>query len=214
MGQWTASDLPVPLSYLCCLIHEIDLLIDVAPFIVTSGVVHQFPWNDTDRLVRVVSKPPIPFVSGLEAVSQRFCFDLLDTPWEAFCLVDFGPEWTKVPNASQEVWRGVPKPPPYQKGLKGVEVKKIVALGKPCGPEGKLTTIIFSGRGDLKVPRWMLPNSLITWLTKTVGRYVFEKAMELVAKFDSSNFAPRLTSNPLYSDVNERIAKFAERQQR
>lgn len=32
-----------------------------------AGLVHQFPSNEADRLVRIASKPPIPFVAGFEA---------------------------------------------------------------------------------------------------------------------------------------------------
>jgi len=90
--HWSASNLPIPMASVVCFVQEIDLLSELAPFVVSSGVVHQFPWNDADRLVRVASKPPIPLVSGVEAVTQRFGFDLLDTPWTGFCFVECGPD--------------------------------------------------------------------------------------------------------------------------
>ncbi|CAE8606766.1 unnamed protein product, partial [Polarella glacialis] len=203
--QWTAYELPVPLPYVLCLVHEIDLLGQVAPFIVSSGVLHQFPWNDADRLVRVVSKPPIPFVPGLAAIAQRFGFDLLDTPWEAFCLVEEGPTW----EAGQ--WRGISRPPPYQSGLKEVEVKSVAALGRPAGPSGDLTTVIFAGKGDLKVPRGMLPNWLVSWLLKTIGRFIYQRALEAVAKFDTSEYGPRLQNSSFYVGLHRRIAEFTQR---
>eukprot|EP00971_Amphidinium_carterae_P133959 2654650-Amphidinium_carterae.1 len=65
--RWTAEDLPCPLPYIIAMVHEVDLLGEIAPYIETSSVVHQFPWSPADRIVRVVSKPPIPLVSGVEA---------------------------------------------------------------------------------------------------------------------------------------------------
>ncbi len=54
----------------CCLVHEFDLVKDIAPFVDVAEVLHQFPWNEPDRIVRVISRPPIPFVSGLELGSS------------------------------------------------------------------------------------------------------------------------------------------------
>lgn len=214
--EWAAFELPIPMPYVLCLVHEVDLLGEVVPFIVNSSVLHQFPWNEADRLVRVVSKPPIPFVSGLEGVAQRFCFDLLDTPWQAFALVEQGPKWESAQGqkgAQGQHWRQVPKPPPFQKGLRQVDMKSVVALGQPVGPEGKLTTILFSAKGKLKVPRNMLPDWLVAWLVKTTGRLVYQQALERVASFDSTKFGPRLKDSKLYAELHQRIAKFAEGRQ-
>jgi len=90
--HWSANMLPIPMASVVCFVQEIGLLSEFAPFVVSSGVVHQFLWNDADSLVRVASKPPIPFVQGGEAVTQRFGFDLLDTPWTGFCFVECGPD--------------------------------------------------------------------------------------------------------------------------
>merc|ERR1711920_561333 len=95
-------------------------------------------------------------------------------------------------------------------GLRQVEVKKLVALARPVGPDGKLTTIIFSGKGDLKVPRSIMPNWLISGLIKTIGRFIFQQALEHVAKFDTSDFGPRLRNSKFYADLNSRIASFIE----
>lgn len=218
--MWTAFDLPVPLPYVLCMVHEVDLLGDIAPFVKDAGVLHQFSSNEADRLVRVISQPPIPMVSGLEAVAQRFGYDLLDTPWEAFCLVEVGPEWSSGNDASPspppaqkgpakpataEQWRGVDRPPIYQKGLKQVDVKKVVALGCPAGPTGECTTIIFSGRGDLKVPRMLLSNWLISWLVKLIGKFIYGRARDRVAKFDSSAHGDRLRSSSFYPELYRRI---------
>lgn len=197
------------MAYVLCLVNEVDLLGEVVPYIVSSGVLHQFASNEADRLVRVVSKPPIPFVSGLESVAQRFGFDLLDTPWEALCLVEMGPEWERPAGAEAEQWRQVPRPPPFQKGYRQVDVKSVVALGRPVGPEGKLSTILFSGKGALKVPRSLLPNWLVTWLVKTIGRLIYQQALERVATFDSSKFGPRLKDSSFYAELHRRIAQFA-----
>eukprot|EP00929_Paragymnodinium_shiwhaense_P115353 TRINITY_DN8414_c0_g1_i2.p1 TRINITY_DN8414_c0_g1~~TRINITY_DN8414_c0_g1_i2.p1 ORF type:complete len:540 (-),score=151.18 TRINITY_DN8414_c0_g1_i2:160-1779(-) len=207
--QWTALELPVPLPYVLCLVNEIDLLGEVAPYIKSSGVIKQFPWNEADRLVRVVSEPPIPFVSGVEAVAQRYGFDLLDTPWEAFLLVETGAEWMLPPGASdpkaEKQWRGVPKPPPFRKGLKEVETKAVVALGRPVGPDGQLTTVLFSGTGDVKIPRSMLPNWLITWLVKLIGRFIFSKALDRIKQFDTTEHGRRLKGSDFYRQLGERI---------
>jgi len=208
--QWVASDLPVPMPYVVCLVHEVDLLGNLAPFILSSSVVKQFPWNQADRLIRVVSKPPIPFVTGLESLAQRYCFDLLDTPWEAFCLVEEMPQWAKAPAGKGEQWRGVPRPPPYQRGMKQVELRSATALGCPVGARGELTTILFSARGVLKVPRSLLPNWLVSWLVKTIGRFIYQQALNRVAEFDTSEFAPRLKSSSFYATLHERIARFVE----
>lgn len=209
--QWTAMELPVPLSHVLCLVQEIDLIGDLIPYVQSAAMLHQFPWNQADQLVRVISKPPIPFVPGLEAISQRFGFDLLDTPWAGFCLVECGPSWTKS-SGSSDNWRGVPKPPTFQAGLKQVEVKTIVALGRPSGKQGELTTILFSGKGDLKVPRKLLPNWLVTWLVKAIGRFVYQHTLDCVAKFDATEHGKRLhgSRGTFYSDMNQRIRQFAE----
>jgi len=205
--QWVAKDLPVTLQHAIAFIHEIDLLVDMVPFLVCAEVLHQFPWNSADRLVRVASRPPIPFVAGLEAVAQRFGFDLLDTPWAGLCLVESGPRWLdSEPNAQcRPLHRGVPKPPPYASGFRSVEVKNMCALARPTGRRGELTTIICSASGDLKVPRSLLPNWLISYLVKTIGRMVFARAMDRVAKFDSSEHGARIQGNPFYKDLSERI---------
>lgn len=211
--QWTALDIPVAMPYVLCLVHEIDLVGEIAPFIKSCGVLHQFPWNEADRLVRVVSEPPIPFVSGIEAVAQRYGFDLLDTPWEAFLLVETGAEWeTPSGSALKEAtgqWRGVPKPPPFRKGLKEVETKAVVALGRPVGPDGQNTTVLFSGAGDVKIPRSMLPNWLITWLVKQIGKYVYKQALDRIKEFETSEHGRRLRGSEFYSKLNERIAAHA-----
>jgi len=219
--MWTAFDLPVPLPYVLCMVQEVDLLGDIAPYVKDAGVLHQFSSNEADRLVRVISQPPIPMVSGLEAVSQRFGYDLLDTPWEAFCLVEVGPDWSSgsqaslTPSSAQkspktagnplEQWRGVSRPPPYQKGLKQVDVKKVVALGCPAGPTGQCTTILFSGAGDLKVPRGLLPNWLISWLVKLIGKFIYQRALDRVDKFDSSAHGARLRASDFYPELYRRI---------
>jgi hypothetical protein len=215
--MWTAFKLPVPMPYVLCMVQEVDLLGDIAPFVKNAGVLHQFSSNEADRLIRVVSQPPIPMVAGLEAVSQRFGYDLLDTPWEAFCLVEIGPEWVdskkdtsegpaqKKKPVSTGQWRGVHKPPLFQKGLKEVDVKKVVALGCPVGPKGECTTILFSGKGDLKVPRWLLPNGLISWLVKLIGRFIYTRALDRVAKFDSSAHGERLRNSTFYPELYRRI---------
>lgn len=217
--MWTAFDLPVALPYVLCMVHEVDLLADIAPFVKNAQVLHQFSSNEADGLVRVNSQPPIPFVAGLEAVAQRFGYDLLDTPWESFCLVEIGPDWVSPPGKKEEPvskkgkdaaavpdrWRGVDRPPPFKSGLKHVDVKKVVALGCPSGPKGDLTTILFSGRGDLKVPRMLLSNWLIHWLVKLIGKYIYGKALDIVAKFDSSAHGDRLRGSSFYPELYRRI---------
>jgi len=210
MIEWSAVGIPIPLPLILCLVHEIDLLGEIAPWIESCGVLHQFPANEADRLVRIVSKPPIPFVPGFEAVAQRYGFDLLDTPWQAMCLVESSPAWQKAEDASasaREQWRGVPRPPPYQKGLKEVDVKTIVALARPAGQKGERTVIIFSGKGDLKVPRWLLPNSLLSLLVKTIAKFVYQKALDRVAQFDSSEHGRRLKGSSFYAKLHSRIAQ-------
>jgi len=218
--MWTAFDLPLPLPKVICLVHEIDLIGDLVPFVKDAGVLHQFSSNAADRLVRVVSQPPIPMVSGLEAVAQRFCYDLLDSAWEAFCLVEVGPTWTSCdssPDAGtqsrEEQWRGVRKPPPFKQGLRQVEVKKVVALARPCGPGGENTTILFSGRGDMKVPRSLLPNWLCSWLVKTIGRYVYQQALDRTAKFESSKHGERMRGSDFYPDLHSRIKAYVDAKQ-
>jgi len=210
--KWTASELPVPFTKVLCLVHEIDLLGDLAPFVKSSEMLHQFPSNEADRLIRVHSKPPIPFVSGLEMTAQRFGFDLLETPWNSFGLVEVGPTWEKPPGAESEQYRGVPRPSPAQKGLKQVDVKSTIVLGRPVGLSGELTTIFFSGKGDLNVPRSLLPDWLIKWLIKLIGRFLFQRALERVAKFDSSEHGRRFQKNKLYEDLNSRIAEHMQAQ--
>jgi hypothetical protein len=208
--QWSASNLPIPMAYLVCLVQEIDLLSELAPFVVSSGVVHQFPWNDADRLVRVASKPPIPFVQGFEVVAQRFGFDLLDTPWEGFCLVECGPDWQQGSSVGSSRHRGVPRPAPTEKGFKQVEVKTVAALGRPVGAQGQQSTIIFSGAGNLKIPRNLLPNWLIQWLIQKVGTFIYQKALERVSEFDKTAFGPRLRASSLYATMHQRITQFTE----
>mmetsp|Transcript_96479 Transcript_96479/g.241967 ORF Transcript_96479/g.241967 Transcript_96479/m.241967 type:complete len:466 (-) Transcript_96479:231-1628(-) len=206
---WTASDLPVPLPLILCLVNEVDLLGDLVPFVLNATRLHDFPWNKADCLSRVVSKPPIPFIAGLEAIEQRFGFDLLDTPWQGLCLVVCGPEWERQPDGSS-IWRGVRRPPPYQAGLKEVDVKTVVALGRPTGQSGELTTIFFSGKGDMKVPRSLLPNWLISNLIKMIGKLIYQKALDRVANFDSSEHGKRLrgSGSTFYAELHERIKQF------
>jgi len=208
--NWSASNLPIPMSYVVCFVQEIDLLSELAPFVVSSGVVHQFPWNDADRLVRICSKPPIPFAQGFEAVAQRFGFDLLDTPWEGFCLVECGPDWQQSPNAGSAGHRDVPRPAPTEKAFKQVEIKTVAALGQPVGAAGQQSTIIFSGSGNLKLPRNLLPNWLIQWLIQKIFIFVYQKALERVAEFEKSAFGPRLKTSSLYATMHQRITKFSE----
>eukprot|EP00416_Gambierdiscus_australes_P035576 CAMPEP_0171099514 /NCGR_PEP_ID=MMETSP0766_2-20121228/51789_1 /TAXON_ID=439317 /ORGANISM="Gambierdiscus australes, Strain CAWD 149" /LENGTH=449 /DNA_ID=CAMNT_0011559159 /DNA_START=62 /DNA_END=1408 /DNA_ORIENTATION=+ len=214
--QWAATDLPVPLVYVICMVNEVDLLGDIVPFIHSSGVLHQFPLNEGDRLVRIISKPPIPFVGGLEAVTQRFGFDLLDTPWEGICLVDLSPPWSAESTEtgkSPELWRGTERPV-QQKGMRQVEAKNVVALGRPAGKDGELTTILFSAYGNIKVPRSMLPNRLLKWLVPLVGRFVYNRALERVAKIDNSEHGRRLRSSSFYAAVRSRIARFVQEKAR
>eukprot|EP00747_Dinoflagellata_sp_TGD_P083795 gnl/TRDRNA2_/TRDRNA2_162259_c2_seq2.p1 gnl/TRDRNA2_/TRDRNA2_162259_c2~~gnl/TRDRNA2_/TRDRNA2_162259_c2_seq2.p1 ORF type:complete len:485 (-),score=94.05 gnl/TRDRNA2_/TRDRNA2_162259_c2_seq2:95-1408(-) len=209
--NWKAVNLPAPLPYVICLVQEIDLLGDVAPFIETSGVIHQFSSNEADRIVRVVNKPPIPFVAGLEALAQRFGFDLLDTPWQGLCLVETCPDWQPEPGAAPDAaptYRGVPKPAPFRPRMQQVEVKTVVALGCPVGPRGELTTIFFSGKGDLKVPRKLLPDWVLTWLIPLIGRIIYSRACERIAAFDSSRHGERLRGSVFYAELHRRIAEF------
>jgi len=224
--RWTAAELPVPLPYIVCMVNEVDLFGEIAPFIESAVTLHQFPWNEADRLVRIVSRPPIPLVSGLEAVHQRFGFDLLDTPYEGFCMVDGPPIWEKVPPTAAAVgggagdpggggtedvhYRGVPRAPPARKGLRQVDVKNGVALGRPVGHRGELTTITFFGMGDLKVPRMILPNKLITILVTQIGRFIFRRARERVAGFEASEHGARLRGSAFYATLHRRIAAFVE----
>jgi len=207
--QWSASELPISVTKVMCLIHEIDLIGSLVPFIQHAACLHQFQWNDADRIVRVVSKPPIPFVAGLDAVSQRFGFDLLDSPWGGMCLVECSPNWVE---GDGQQWRGVPRPAPYEARLKQVDVKTMVALGRPCGKLGELTTVFFTARGDLKVPRSMLPNWLVCNLVKLIGKFIYQHALEVVAKFDSSEHGQRLhgVSSPLYDTLDQRVARFIQ----
>mmetsp|Transcript_113098 Transcript_113098/g.305202 ORF Transcript_113098/g.305202 Transcript_113098/m.305202 type:complete len:156 (+) Transcript_113098:409-876(+) len=148
----------------------------------------------------------------MEAVAQRFGFDLLETPWAGLCMVECAPEWAQVGDAVPS-WRGVARPPPYQTGLRQVEVKTVVALGCPCGQNGELTTIFFSGKGDLKVPRRLLPNWLIRNLVTLMGKFIYQRTIEIVAKFDTSEHGKRLRNadaSSFYSTLNKRIAKFVE----
>lgn len=192
-----------------------DLIGEIVPYIKDARVLHQFSSNEADRVVRVVSQPPIPMVSGLEAVTQRFGHDLLDTPWEAFCLVETGPTWEDsvgdCPAPSGQTYRGFTRPPPYQRDLKQVDVKKMAALGCPAGMMGECTTIIVSARGDLKIPRYLIPNWLVTWLIRVIGRFVYKRALEIVEKFDSSSHGERLRNSDLYVETKQRIKEHMQR---
>jgi len=143
-------------------------------------------------------------------VSQRFGFDLLDTPWEGFCLVESGPDWQRDSSVGSTTHRGVPRPAPTQKGFKQLEVKTVAALGQPVGPRGQQSTIIFSAVGNLKIPRSLLPNWLIQWLIQKIGTVIYQKALERLAEFDNSSFGPRLRSSSLYATMHQRIDKFSE----
>mmetsp|Transcript_76270 Transcript_76270/g.166529 ORF Transcript_76270/g.166529 Transcript_76270/m.166529 type:complete len:513 (-) Transcript_76270:61-1599(-) len=215
--EWSALELPVPLTYIQCLIQEVDLLDTIVPFIVNSGCLHEFPWNSADRILRVVSKPPIPFVPGMEAVAQRFAFDLLDTPWKGLCLVECSPDWKAEKPGQPPTWRSVKKPAPYQSGLKDVDVKTVVALGRPCGPTGQWTSVYFNGCGNLKVPRSLLPNWLIRQLVTLIGRFVYQRALEIVNKFDTTEYGKRLANagpNSFYPTLKSRIKEHVEAQAR
>lgn len=208
---WSAAELPVPLDKVLCLMQEVDLMGELVPFVKSAEVLHQFSWNDADRLIRIVSTPPIPFVSGLEATSQRFGFDLLDVdPWRGLCLVETGPEWTPAEGApaSSARYRELPPFPPWKKGLRQIDVQTVVALARPSGANGELTTIFFSGKGDIKVPRYMLPDSLLTWLIKHIGRFVFRQALDIVSKFGDSEHGRRLETSDFYPPLHSRIAEF------
>jgi len=53
--------------------------------------------------------------------------------------------------------------------FKLAEIKTMAALGRPVGTTGQQSTIIFSGSANLKIPRKLLPNSLIQWLIQKTG---------------------------------------------
>merc|ERR1712232_993378 len=163
------------------------------------------------------------------SVNQRFGFDLLDTDWRGFVAVAFGPDWggkasgpakankdgsnsgsgissggADSSSSSAGTWRGVERPPPYQKHFKQVEVKRLAALGRPVGQKGLCTTIFFCGHGNLNVPRSLLPNWVISWLVKLIGRFVYKKALELVSAFDTSEHGKRLRVSGFYAEVRKR----------
>lgn len=179
-ASMVAMDLPIHLTHAICMVNEVDLAKDLAPYVEHSGALHQFPWNEADKLVRMVSKPPIPLVAGLEVIAQRFAFDLLDTPLGGFCLYETNPCWRGSPPS----YRGVQKPAPFRKGLKQVDVQATVALGRPSGPDGELTSVVVAATGDLKVPRRLLPNWLVTWLFKLIAKHVYRQVLDRVAQFE------------------------------
>eukprot|EP00927_Polykrikos_kofoidii_P036893 TRINITY_DN31106_c0_g1_i1.p1 TRINITY_DN31106_c0_g1~~TRINITY_DN31106_c0_g1_i1.p1 ORF type:complete len:500 (+),score=67.14 TRINITY_DN31106_c0_g1_i1:76-1500(+) len=197
--DWTAVELPLSVARILCMVHEVDLLGDIAPYIDRSEVLHQFPFNAADRLIRIITDPPIPFVGGVEAVIQRCCFDLLGTPWGAFCLFDSAPGWKTAHG------KGVPEPPLFRAGLRKAEVKEKIAVVRMAGQRGELSTLLFSAKIDTKISRRLLPNWLVSWLVKIIARTIFERAMNLVSKFDATEHGSRLQSNPLYQEVSERI---------
>jgi hypothetical protein len=199
--QWSARNLPVPLPFVLCLVHEIDLLGDLVPFLQVSECLHQFDTNEADRLICMVSKPPIPFVSGIETTAQRFGFDLLDTPWRGFCLMETSPEWTPT-------YRELPRPKPKSPSARQAEVKTMVALGRPAGLSGELTTSFFTVSGNLKISRWMLPDTLIAYLVKLIGKFIFQKALEKVNTFQSSEHGKRMASSSFYLPLHEKINSF------
>lgn len=213
--EWTALDLPIPLPYVMCMVHEVDLIGSLVPYIHNASTLHEFPWNPVDRVIRIVTKPPIPFVKGFEAVAQRFGFDLLDTPWGGLCMVEMGPKWKeRGTGAGGANWRGLPKPPMYQAGLKEIDVHTVIALGRPCGPKGEWTTVLFSAKANLGVPRSLLPNWLLTWLIKLIARFVFQHAVDHVAKFDKTDHGARLQgpSKAFYAELWRRVRQAVEAQ--
>mmetsp|Transcript_48955 Transcript_48955/g.116411 ORF Transcript_48955/g.116411 Transcript_48955/m.116411 type:complete len:471 (+) Transcript_48955:76-1488(+) len=201
--RWTAQDLPIQLARVVSLVHEVDLLGELAPYIESSSVLHQFPWSPADRMVRVVSKPPIPFVSGMEAIAQRFGYDLLDT-FGGLCLVETSPNWDEAEGA----YRGVPKPPLFRSGLREIEVKRAVALGCPSGQHGELTSITFVGKGKLMIPRKLLPDWLISQLVKFIGVFIFRRALERIAAYEGSEHWRRVQESNFYANINSRIDEY------
>mmetsp|Transcript_115071 Transcript_115071/g.330621 ORF Transcript_115071/g.330621 Transcript_115071/m.330621 type:complete len:457 (+) Transcript_115071:77-1447(+) len=213
-SEWVATDLPIPLSYMVCLANEIDLLPEIAPFMVKAEVVKQFDTNEADRIVRIVSKPPIPFVAGFEQTSTSLSFDLFDTPWRGICLVQNNPKWEAASKDQRPQWRGCPQPNPFQAGLREIDVKRVVALARPSGERGELTTIVFSAKGDLKLPRSMIPNWLISWLAQQIGKFLYQRTLARISKFDETEHGERLRnhSTSFYSDLHRRIAEFVQRE--
>jgi len=203
--DWSAFDLPVELPAVLCLVHEIDLIGELVPFIQDARLVNEFPWNEADRIIRIVSKPPIPGISAVEIVGQRFAYDLLDTPWEGLCLVESSPEWAGDPST----FRGVDRPASYP-GAKQVDVRKLAALARPSGKHGELTTLIISTNATVKIPRALLPNWLLQWLIPKVAHMVYKQALERLKNIENTEHGRRLRgrSAPLYNHLRARIQEF------
>merc|ERR1719330_261531 len=210
--EWTAFDLPFSLPMVLCLVHEVDLIGEFAPYIAKAQVVHQFPWNEADRLVRVVSQPPIPGISALEIVAQRFGFDLLDTPWGGLCMVESSPIWSEAAAGAGEKWRGARRPAVHP-GAKQIDVRQLAALAQPGGTRGELTTLIVSTNAHVKIPRSWLPNWLVSWLITKVGQMIYRHALDRVAKIDSTEHGKRLRgkTSRLYEHLRGRIQAFIEK---
>lgn len=208
---WSAERLPFPLAQIIAFIQEIDLFGLVLPFIHSAEMVHQFG-SYADRLIRIISKPPIPFISGFEVVAQRLGMDLLETPFAGVALAEFSPVFQQEGGDPHvKSWRGLPEIP-RDKKYKTIEAKRVFAIGQPLGADARHTTIHFAGEGEVKVPRALLPNAVLHFVIKTVGQVAYSRVASRLKEFETSPWAERVRGRPdFYDRLEERIASFAKR---
>eukprot|EP00746_Dinoflagellata_sp_MGD_P034186 gnl/MRDRNA2_/MRDRNA2_181615_c0_seq1.p1 gnl/MRDRNA2_/MRDRNA2_181615_c0~~gnl/MRDRNA2_/MRDRNA2_181615_c0_seq1.p1 ORF type:complete len:415 (+),score=69.85 gnl/MRDRNA2_/MRDRNA2_181615_c0_seq1:124-1245(+) len=208
---WSAERLPFPLAQIIAFIQEIDLFGLVVPFIHSAEMIHQFG-SYADRLIRIISKPPIPFISGFEVVAQRLGMDLLDTPFEGVALAEFSPVFQEESDSiNTKSWRGLPEVP-RDKKYKTIEAKRVFAIGQPLGADARHTTVHFAGEGEVKVPRALLPNAVLNFIIRNVGQVAYSRVASRLKEFESSPWAERVRARPdFYDRLTERIESFAKK---
>lgn len=191
--QESFLDVRMDLFHASVLHEEPDLL--ELPYIRSIRIAHKFAPN----FAALNLKAKTPVLPGVDDIHVRIGFDLLDEV-EAGLLFFY---WSPPESASEFNGWTIP---PIEKFCRRGRIDGMILLLKASTKPG-CCHVTALGRGELPVPRWLIPNWVVRMATQALVNFAVPHVYELSLNFNTSSFQARVSKDSagFYAALHSRL---------